>query len=106
MVDYELDGDFHLVTTSWGAVKDTDGLREFEQTLAILLSDKMDHIIGQTSSADLIPNKIRLAVTRVAKEYEMLDEVDEVVVAETNTPSQEYQVTIYYNSDEPFIKVF
>lgn len=106
MVDYLLDSDFEIETTSWGALRETSGLQEFEQTLAVRLADEMKDIIGSTKSDNLIENRIRLAVNRIAGEYEKIDKMDEVQIERRDDVGLGYRVKIFYYSDEPFIKDF
>lgn len=104
MVDYKIDGNFRAEQTSWGSFKSVDGLAEFEQTLVLVLHYEMQNILGQASSNPV--QKIKLKINRVAKTFDIIDEVRGIRVEKAPDATGTYEVVVIYHSNEAFSEVF
>ena len=73
------------------------GLDEFHQSVVIRLHDR----IGDTLTDESI-EKIQLAVTRVAREHDKIDEIANISVQRSRERPDTVNVTIQYVSGETF----
>lgn len=106
MVDYQLNEDLSLARTQWGSFTTVDGINEFEQSLGVRLRGLIrDAAFSRPNTADR--EKINLAAKRVANQYDILDEVDQIVVERLPESGEyDYRVFIEYSSNTPFEETF
>lgn len=102
MTEYSVDGSFDIHFGDTNSFEEISGKEEFQQYLAIDLHFRFRELIGNNRSVDNIAKKIRLATTRIAREYGEVESLAEVTVEEpTNTPNS-LDVRIIYESGDVF----
>lgn len=105
MVDYKIDSTFQAVRTDWGSFKSVSGVDEFEQEVIVTLHSKLQEVIGETDSKEIIP-RIELIVTRLAREYDVIAEVKQIDISVSDDARGRYDVEIIYETTAPFSEVF
>jgi len=104
MVDYKIDENFRAEQTSWGSFKSVDGLAEFEQSVVLALHYEMQEILGRAVSNPV--EKIKLKINRIAKIFDVIDEVRNIRVLKSPDEKGTYEVIVTYHSNEAFSEVF
>lgn len=101
MTDLALNEDFDVHLDDRNDLNTVDGQAEFEQTVAVKLTQYMYNIAGDTNFNKL-SEKIRLQISRVARSYDMLDGIDRIAIErDTNNPGI-VNVSIIYSANTPF----
>lgn len=105
MVDYSLNEDFDIHFNDWDDFVVVEGLKEFEDDLATTLHDEMGEVIkfGFTNTAR---EKINLAVTRTARQNDVIDNIEQVTITETIDKPETFEVSIVYSVGESFTESF
>lgn len=106
MVDYAIDGQFNAVRTDWGAFKTVSGLKEFEQNLGVALDVEMGELLNNPSRGQNVEEKIRLAVHRIARDFDVIGEVRNVEVSQVIGEDAGYRVEIKYATAGRFREIF
>lgn len=79
----------------------TTDLDEFEQSVAIRVTAYMHHaVLGETGRSN-IEERIRLQVTRAARDHETLDDVAAISIAPKETEPDTYEVQVQYIGSHP-----
>jgi len=102
MVDYSINKEFDIHLTKWGDFVTVDGREEFEQDIVIQLHDKFDEVLGFRGSRDSTKHKIKLAVTRIAEEFDQIDSIKNIDVVRSRDASSTYQVEVTYDTGDTF----
>lgn len=102
MVDYSINDKFDIHFNEWKDFATVDGLEEFEQDVVIQLHDNERDILGARSNSDVAKQKIELAVTRVARQFGVIDSIAELNVSEVRDETASYQVEVTYLTGETF----
>lgn len=105
MVDYQINNKFEAVRTDWGAFKEVTGMDEFEQVVVVKLDTEFRPLLGERQSQNIV-SRIRLAINRTAREFEVIDEIKYVNVSRTDKSEGEYEVRIAYSTAPNFSEVF
>lgn len=105
MVDYSINGDFELQFTPWDDFVTVEGLEEFEQDIVIQIHDKQRELFNQRHRKST-PNKIRLQIIRIAKEFDVIDEIIEININKIAGESASYEVEVIYNTGDTFSEQF
>lgn len=82
-------------------VRTVDGRAKFEQSVAIYLTDYMYDITGDVDIS-VLKERIRLQVSRVENNHQMIESIDLVNIGETPGDAGTIGVEIVYESDETF----
>lgn len=101
MSDLKLDGDFDIFLDDRNDISVTDGQDEFQQSVAIKLTDYLYRTSGETDFS-VLKEKIRLQVSRVARTHDMIDDIDRIVVERHFEKPSTISVEIIYNSTGNF----
>lgn len=102
MVDYSVNGTFDLHRTDQNDFAVVDGREEFEQDLIIQIHDRFSDIIGGKKNSDTIKEKVSLLANRLAKEFGVIDEVQQIRVNELPDKPETVSLEIFYVSGENF----
>jgi len=99
MVDLALDRDFSVFLNDRNEVGTVDGRAEFEQSVRVMVTHFMHtSVIGESNPAN-VKNKIRLQISRVAREHNRLDGISDIVIEQSDEDPHTYEVAINYYSD-------
>lgn len=101
MTDLALDETFDVFLDDRNEVATVDDREAFEQSVAVHLTEYMYDITGDTDIATL-KEKIRLQASRVAREHDRLDSIDQIVVERAPDKPGTIQVTLVYTSSATF----
>jgi len=101
-MDLALNSNFSVHLDDRNDLAVTDGLAEFEQSVAVYLQDFL-----YTTSADFLERetaeeKIRLEVTRVARDHGELDSIDHIAIERDPDREGTFLVEVDYLTDESF----
>lgn len=102
MTDYSIDNNFDLHFNDVNDFVTVDGRREFEQDLVVRLHFDLADLLGTDLRSTNTEKKITLLATRVAKEYDQLDSLEEVSVNRSVDQPNTLDVQITYSSGEIF----
>lgn len=102
MVDYSINSDFDIHFTEWGDFAVVDGLEEFEQDVVIRLHENQKSIYRDEAGRKIEREKIRLSVTRVAKEFDVIDSIENISITEVQAADKSYQVEVTYKTGDIF----
>jgi hypothetical protein len=102
MLDLALDNDFSVYLNDRNDVSTVTEREEFEQSVAIFLTDYLyDSVLGDIDR-ETANQKVRLQVHRVARDHDRLNEIERVVVTPSESSPNTLNVRIAYTSDEIF----
>jgi hypothetical protein len=102
MVDYAVDETFDIFKTQFNDIAEVDGYDEFEDDLLIRLHYSVDEYIGDLRLTETIEDKVILLVTRTAREYGFIDEIEQIDVNEVTGSTDTLSVTIVYSTVRDF----
>lgn len=100
MVDYSIDEDFDLHFNEWDDFAVVDGIDEFEQDVVVTLHYEMRNIINSPSST--ARQKIRHAVNRTAKEYNVIENIASIEITNPIDSPDTFAVNIIYETGGQF----
>jgi hypothetical protein len=100
MFDLALDEDFSVYLNDRNEVASVTGRAEFEQSVRVMITEFMHNAVLGESNADIIKNKIRLQVARVAQEHDMVDGITNLDISTSPNSPNTYRVVINYESEE------
>ncbi len=98
MVDLSLDSDFSVFLNDRNGISTVDGRSEFEQSVRVMTTHFMHTSVIGESNKDKIKNKIRLQVSRVAREHDRLSDISDIEISESEEDPNTYNVRINYQS--------
>lgn len=101
MIDFALDGTLQFYKNDSGKFAVVNGIDEFEQSIRLMIAEYMHDVIGE-SNKENIKNKIRLQVSRVARNHDRLEDISEVSISESQEKANVYLVNINYESNDTF----
>lgn len=105
MTVIKADEDFQPVLTSGKDFEALNGAEEINQWIRIQLKQRLFNITSDYQDED-IPNKIKLALSRIPKETDYIDSVEDITVQRLNslpeTDKTGYKVSIAYNGSEQY----
>jgi hypothetical protein len=102
MLDLSLDSDFSVSLNDKNDLATATDRKLFEQDVAVRLTDYFyDSVLGE-SDIELIKQKVRLQVNRVARDDNRLNEIQLVSISRSQDKSNTLTVRIVYESDEVF----
>jgi hypothetical protein len=101
MSDLSLDSSFDVFLDDRNDVATVDGVEEFEQSVAVMLTDYMYSMTGDTDF-ETLKEKIRLQTGRVARNHDKIDSVDRIVVERHPDEPSTLLVELIYNSNNNF----
>lgn len=100
MVDLALNSDFSVFLDSRNGIATVSALDEFEQSVRVMVTDYLyNAVIGETDPS-IIKQKIRLQVTRAARNHEKLEEIVEIQVGQDDTEPSKWNVRIEYEAGD------
>lgn len=102
MTDYSIDSNFDLHFNDVNDFVTVDGRREFEQDLVVRLHFDLADLLGTDLRSTNTEKKINLLATRVAKEYDQLDKLEDVSANRSVDQPNTLDVQITYSSGEIF----
>lgn len=105
MVDYKLDDSFDFQINEWNDFDTVEGLSEFEQNVVVTLHDEQDDII-QRGFGNTARQKIRLAVTRTAKQFDEIDNIAQLEISRVTDARKAFAVNIIYDTGDSFSRSF
>lgn len=105
MTVIKADKDLQPVLTSGKDFEAVDGVEEVEQWIRIQAKDRLYNIISKYQNED-IPNKIKLTLSRLARESSYIESVENISVTRLSSVSDSkdngYRVNIKYNGSEEY----
>lgn len=102
MVDYSIDGDFDHHKPEWKELATVDGYEEFRQDLVIEIHRRQRKILDSTGNTQTKKARIRLAVTRAASKFGVIDDIDEININRTRGTSGRFEVEVRYEIGDSF----
>jgi len=102
MVDYSIDGSFDIHFTEWDDFVTVDGLAEFEQDVVIQLHENLEVAQSHRGSQKTAKDKIRLQVSRVAKQFGVIDAIKNISVEKIRGTAGSYAVEVTYQTGDTF----
>lgn len=103
MQDLALNSNFSVYLDDRNDLATVEGNAAFEQHVVVMLTDYMHRSLpGITGSDDTVKEKIRLQVTRVARDNSVLDSVSSIDVREKDGEPGTYEVQILYDAGDSF----
>lgn len=78
------------------AVTDRD---EFEQSIVVMATDYMHASLPGLTGEQNIREKIRMVVTRVARDHNRLDDIADIDIERSSRDSETYEVMVRYVAD-------
>lgn len=107
MYDIELGNDFDVRFTDENDIGVVSGADAFEQAIVVRVTDYMQNqITGVTGSEGAVEEKIKLQVTRVARDEGVIESVESVSVEQNPDSPDTYNVTVDYGVNESFYEEF
>lgn len=101
-MEFSLNRDFSIHLDQHNDIALVDKREQFEQTIALKLTKLMqDSVIGETDP-ELVRQQLRLAVTRVARDHDLIDGVESINIARSEESASTYEVGIVYDSQAVF----
>jgi len=101
MTDLALDSTFDIFLDDRNEVATVEGVEAFEQSVAVQLTEFMYNIPGD-GDFQTLKEKIRLQVSRVARNHDMLDNIEKVVVRRHPDKAGTVAVELIYTSNDNF----
>jgi len=102
MVDYAVNEDFDIFFEENRDLAVVDGLEEFEDDLLIQLHYQLGKEIGNVKRRDTLQQKVELLATRLAKENDLLSEIEPVAVTEPPNAVDTLAVELVYSAADNF----
>lgn len=102
MVDYGINGDFDIYFSDFRDFVEVDGRAEFEDDVVTRLHDEFRDVIGRRGIDDTIEQKIELAVTRVARDFDIIDSISRINIFRVDFEPDTIGVEITYNTGDTF----
>jgi hypothetical protein len=101
MTDLALDGNFDVFLDDRNDVATVDGRAKFEQSVAVQLTSFMHDIPGN-SDFNTLKERVRLQVSRVARNHEMLESIQRILVEKHPEKPGTVKVELIYESSDAF----
>lgn len=101
MTDLALDSNFDVFLDDRKNIATVDGRDEFEQSVVVQLTEYMYNIPGSTDIATQ-NEKIRLQVGRVARNNDILDSIEKIVIERVPNEPGSIRVELVYSSSAAF----
>jgi hypothetical protein len=102
MVDYGINGDFDIYFGEYGDFAVVDGRDEFEDDLAIILHDEFGKVVGKGNFSDTIEQQLKLAITRVAREFGIIESISRINVSLLKNEPETIGVELVYDTGDTF----
>jgi hypothetical protein len=102
MLDLALDDNFSVYLDDRNDVSTATEREEFEQSIAISLTDYLHNSTLGDIDRETAMQKVRLEAHRVAREHDRLNEIELVNVRPSDEEPNTLNVRIVYTSDEVF----
>lgn len=102
MVDFKLDSDFSPYQDDTGNFPSVSGSDEVEQTIPLLLTDYLEDTALGTTSDELIKQKIKLQVTRLAREYDPIDTIRSLSISASPDKPNTFIVEVGFETVDEF----
>lgn len=99
MIDLSLDSNFSVHLNDRNELATVSERDEFEQSVRVMVTDFMYRSVLGESGAEKIKNKIRLQVSRVARQHDRLERISNLDVTQSIDDPHTYSVVINYESD-------
>lgn len=104
MVDYSINEDFDLELTDWGDIRTVDGFEEFQQDVVKRLHERERELLATRGNSQTQQERIALEVTRVARDFDVVDDIEELAVARIRGESASYRVQVTFKTGDSFIE--
>ena len=101
MNDLGLTESFEVSLDHRNDLQTVDGREEFEQSIAVQLTDYMYDLSGEYD-LNILKQKIRYQVNLVAQNHDMLDSIESISVEKSTDELGKLETTIRYTSSESF----
>lgn len=102
MVDYSVNSNYDLHFNENGEFETVDGLAEFEENLMIKIDYNFATLIGEYKNLDTASQKIRLMVTRLAKDFDVIDQIKRIVITEPEDKPETLSIDVFYTTGDTF----
>lgn len=99
-MDLALNSDFSVYLDDRNDLATVSGLDEFEQSVVVRVTDYMHESLTGLTDAQNVEEKLRLQVSRVAREHDRIDDVVDVSVQPKPADPETRLVSIQYASDD------
>lgn len=99
MVDYSIDGNFDIQKNEYGGLVEVSDIEEFEQELITQVHYNLLDIVQ--SPTETLQEQITLMATRLARQKDVIDEVNAITVSKPQT-SDTVAVEIRYSTGRTF----
>jgi hypothetical protein len=99
MTDLYFDDNLQPVFDPSLDLKTIDGIDEFHQSIRLRAISKMYPLLSEFNDED-VEDRLRLEITRIAREYDLLGEINYIEIEQTETTG--YTVRISYFRAEDF----
>ncbi|AGC34298.1 T4 gp25-like baseplate wedge protein [Haloarcula virus HCTV-15] len=98
-MDLALNSDFSVFLDDRNDLAVVEGREAFEQSVVITLTDFMQDVLSNYNP-DTIKSKLRLQVTRVAREHDQIQSIDYINIYRKQDAGDTYVVEVVYLTDE------
>lgn len=102
MVDYAINDDFDIFFEENRDFAVVRGNEEFEDDLLIKLHYQLGKEIGRRKSRDTLQQKAELLATRLAKQNDLLSEIERVAVTEPPNTTDTLAIELVYSAANNF----
>lgn len=102
MVDYSIDENFDIHFNEWDDFVVVDGLAEFEEDVVVQLHDNLEEVLANPGGRNTAREKIRLQVSRIAKQFGVIDSIKNISVERITDARSSFQVTVTYQTGDAF----
>jgi hypothetical protein len=101
-MDYALNKELDIFTNEWGKFVTVEGQAEFEQSVTVDLHDRQSELIGGGFDLPDLRQKIKLIISRLAKEYAVIDAISELSIRRSASADDTLRVSIVYDTGDEF----
>jgi hypothetical protein len=102
MVDYSVDESFDIHFTKLQDFATVSGRDEFEEDVMIDIHFKLAELTGTHKNKENLEEKIKLQVSRTAKKYNAIDNIEEIYIERLFRKPDTISVEIVYETGEVF----
>lgn len=102
MFDLALNSNFSVHLDDRNDLATVEGREAFEQSVVVLLTEFMHERLPGLSEGQTLKQKIRLEVSRVARDHDELDSIASLNIREKPGEPDTYLVQIIYESGQDF----
>jgi hypothetical protein len=102
MFDLALNSNFSVHLDDRNDLATVEGRDAFEQSVVIRLTEFMNESLPGLTDGQTLKEKIRLEVSRVARDHDELDSIASLTISEKEDQPDTFTVQLVYESEQSF----